>query len=163
MNEHGDLSTKINSLASELRELTEQELELVQHTLDAIRKTRSEHLHFLGNMLGIELPDRDAEIPEAKLHLGLHNKNYFGVTQGGALYTFADITIGFIIMSRLETSKRVATLELKMNYLKPGTGNVLRCVPTILHWGKRTIVAECKIANDQGDLVATALGTFYYE
>lgn len=160
------LSTKIEQLQREISKLSEDELQLLEHSLTAIRQTRQQGLHFFGNLVGIELPDwnepgKQVHEQEVKLHLGPHITNYFGVAQGGALYTFADIAIGSLIMSRLGPGKVVATIELKMNYLLPGTGNVLRCTPTILHWGKRTVVAECKIKNEQDQLVATAVGTFY--
>lgn len=147
-------------LAEELRRLNGEELGLVRHTLRAIRKSRIKDLHFYGHFLGVELPEKDAAVPESKMYLGPHNANYFGVAQGGALYSFADVTIGYLILSKLEPGKRLVTLELKMNYVKPGTGSVLRCVPDILHWGRRTVVAECRIRNEQDQLVATALGTF---
>ncbi|TCS71600.1 hypothetical protein EDD64_12512 [Effusibacillus lacus] len=51
-------------------------------------------------------------------------------------------------------------VNLSFPFVKSGTGRMLRCLPAILHWGKRTIVSECKILNEQDQLVATAMGTF---
>ncbi|BCJ86392.1 PaaI family thioesterase [Effusibacillus dendaii] len=156
-------AAKIQSLAEQLAELDDQELDLVQHTIRAIRKSRTKDFHFYGNFLDIELPDRDDLEQVAKMRLGPHVENYFGVAQGGAVYTLADVSMGYLILSRLEPERRVATLELKMNYIRPGTGDALRCKSEILHWGRNTIVAECKIVNDQDQLVATALGTFFHQ
>ena len=93
--------------------------------------------------------------------LGPHNVNTYGVAQGGSLYTLADVAIGFMILKRLEDDQKVFTLEMKMNFIKKGAGAYLTATPTILRWGKTTVVAECTIEDSEGELVAKALGTFY--
>jgi uncharacterized protein (TIGR00369 family) len=147
----------LNQIHQDLGTRSLEELEQVQHVLASFDKAKAERLHYLGHFLGIELhPDEDA-----KMHLGMHNGNTYGVTQGGALYAFADIDIGYRIMSKLSEEEKVFTLEMKMNYVKPGQGNMLIAKTDLLHWGRQTVVAQCRIEDESGDLVAHALGTFF--
>ena len=58
--------------------------------------------------------------------LGPHNLNTYGVAQGGALYTLADVSIGFLILSDVSEGQKVLTLEMKMNFIKKGAGAYLQ-------------------------------------
>ncbi|MFB4164660.1 PaaI family thioesterase [Alteribacillus sp. JSM 102045] len=69
------------------------------------------------------------------MDLGLQNKNIYGVAQGGAIYTLADVAIGFKIFSELKEHQKVFTLELKTNFIKKGKGNQLIAEPRFIHWG----------------------------
>lgn len=149
---------QLERIRERLAELDSEELAQVEHVLDTLRLTKQVDLHYLGNFLGITC---DFEKNEVKMKLGFHNANSIGVAQGGALYTLADVAIGFQILNRVAEEKKVVTLELKINYIKPGQGKELIAKPEVLRWGGRTVVAQCGIWDEQGDLVAQALGTFY--
>jgi uncharacterized protein (TIGR00369 family) len=95
------------------------------------------------------------------MRLGLQNGNTYGVAQGGAIYTLADVAIGFSILKEVSKEEKVFTLELKMNFIEKGEGARLIAEPVILRQGKSTVVAECNITDETGKLVAKALGTFY--
>jgi uncharacterized protein (TIGR00369 family) len=86
------------------------------------------------------------------MHLGLHNKYRYGNAQGGALYTLADVTIAQSIIAQLPEGTNISTLELKMNYFKPGQGKYLRAKGSILHWGRKTVGGECDILDESGQL-----------
>lgn len=147
----------LQKISSSLASLTLEELQQIEHVMESLNKTKVEKLHYLGHFLGIEWQPEGS----SRMHLGLHNSNTYGAAQGGALYAFADITIGYRIMCDLAESEKVVTLEMKMNYVKPGQGKVLTAKPNILHWGRQTVVGDCSIVDESGDLVAHALGTFF--
>jgi uncharacterized protein (TIGR00369 family) len=149
---------RIEEITDQLQNYTIEELEQVQHAITAMNLAQNGRLHYIGRFLGIDL-----DSPEAvQMQLGPHNANTYGVAQGGALYTLADIALGFSILEGSDRGNRkVYTLELKMNYIKPGAGKVLTARPQILHRGRKTVVGQCAIEDEQGDLVAQALGTFY--
>ena len=134
-----------------------EELHQVQHVLKTLRSSRAEGaLHYLGQFLGIEFESEDL----VYMNLGMQNANTYGVAQGGALYTLADVAIGYKLLPRLQENQQVFTLELKVNYIKQGRGKVVAAKPKILHFGKRTVVAECSIEDENNSLIAQALGTF---
>ncbi|MED4352820.1 PaaI family thioesterase [Schinkia azotoformans] len=147
----------LNELYDNIERCSIEELELLQHLANSLNKTRESGFHFLGHSLGIELAVEN----EAVMHLGLHNENRYGNAQGGAIYTLADVTIAKQIIDKLPDDKNVYTLEMKMNYFKPGHGKQLHAKSSILHWGRKTVVGECDILDEGEELVAKAIGTFY--
>jgi uncharacterized protein (TIGR00369 family) len=51
--------------------------------------------------------------------------------------------------------------DLKVNYISAGEPvGELRASSRIVHAGRRTVVAECRIEGGDGRLIATASGTF---
>jgi uncharacterized protein (TIGR00369 family) len=93
--------------------------------------------------------------------LGAFNANTYGVAQGGAVYTLADVAIGYAILKRLNRNQKVFTIEMKMNFIKKGKGSKLHAKTEIIHWGRKTLVTQCQIHDDTGDIIAQSLGTFF--
>ncbi|MGO1060759.1 PaaI family thioesterase [Planococcus sp. FY231025] len=154
---------KLEVIQQQLAKLNEKELGEVAHLLSLYgESSRTLHpdalpMHFLGRFLGItQHADGTAE-----MELGLQNENTYGVAQGGAIYTLADVAIGFKILKNLTEEEKVFTLELKVNFIEKGQGSRLVAMPVILRQGRSTVVCECTVVDDKGTLVAKALGTFY--
>lgn len=158
-NNRGQLEELQNGLAA----LNEKELAEMAYVLslygESSRMQRPDTvpMHFLGRFLGIE---QHAD-GTAEMKLGQQNGNTYGVAQGGAVYTLADVAIGFSILKTLGEGEKVFTLELKVNFIEKGQGDRLLAVPVILRRGRSTVAAECTVTDDNGTLVAKALGTFY--
>ncbi len=89
------------------------------------------------------------------------NTNTFGVTQGGAIYSLADVAIGYRILDQLKEKQKVFTLEMKMNFIKKGKGAKLAAKTELFHWGRQTVVIQCQILDENVEIVAHSLGTFY--
>jgi uncharacterized protein (TIGR00369 family) len=147
----------INAVISQLQKLTMEQLEQVHKGIEATISSSEGGLHAFGRFLGIEWGENE----QVSMLLGVHNANTYGVAQGGALYSLADIAIGYYILKRLPPEEQVFTLEMKMNFIKKGIGNRLYAVPRILHWGRTTVVADCEIIDEEQNMVAMSLGTFY--
>lgn len=148
---------KLDRITTKLEQLSETELDHAEKFLDALfTKEEKPFNHYLGKFLEI---NQEADLFTMKL--GKQTENTYGVAQGGAVFSLADIAIGFYLIKQLPEEINVFTLELKMNFIKAGTGAYLRAVPSILHLGNTTSVTECEIFNDKEELVAKAFGTFY--
>ena len=79
-----------------------------------------------------------------------------GFVHGGVIATLADHTAGGAARS-VSGDKDVLTVEFKINYLRPATGDRLRCSATVLRAGKTAIVAEALVyANNAGKEVLVA-------
>ena len=79
-----------------------------------------------------------------------------GFVHGGVIATLADHTAGGAARS-VSGDKDVLTVEFKINYLRPATGDRLRCSATVLRAGKAAIVAEALVyANNAGKEVLVA-------
>ncbi|MBZ5508893.1 MAG: PaaI family thioesterase [Acidobacteriia bacterium] len=79
-----------------------------------------------------------------------------GFVHGGVIATLADHTAGGAARS-VSGTKDVLTVEFKINYLRPASGDRLRCSATVLRAGKTAIVAEALVyANNAGEEVLVA-------
>jgi acyl-CoA thioesterase len=67
--------------------------------------------------------------------------------------------MGQAVATMLAHGERAVTVESKMNYFRPGSGELLRSESEVVHRGRSLANVECRIwAGDR--LVATANGTF---
>ncbi|WP_233523118.1 PaaI family thioesterase [Peribacillus saganii] len=150
------MDAKINEISEALQAMSADELDQISHVIDALRNPER-GLHYNGTLLGINVDDAG----EITMQLGKQNSNFYNVAQGGAIFTLADIALGNYIMTKIPKDTDVVTLELKMNYIRPGKGEKLYAKPSISHMGKNTVVADCTIIDENEKLVAKALGTFF--
>jgi uncharacterized protein (TIGR00369 family) len=81
---------------------------------------------------------------------------------GGLLATLCDGALGIAALSCVvENQQVVATIEMKINYLKPVfEGDELIAQANVISAGKRLIVSECKVYNQSKELICIASGTF---
>ena len=77
---------------------------------------------------------------------------------GGVILSLADAAAHHAIASLLEDGELHATVEVKMNFISPGSLGVLEAEGVIIHKGRRISVSQVTIR--QGDrLIAKAQGT----
>jgi uncharacterized protein (TIGR00369 family) len=94
-----------------------------------------------------------AELQPAEYHY-----NPLGTVHGGVLATLLDTATGCAVHSTLPHGYGYTSIDLSTKFLRPVTvaSGVLRCVGTVLSRGRRTALAEAKLTDGQGRLVATA-------
>jgi acyl-CoA thioesterase len=83
-----------------------------------------------------------------------------GVLHGAAVYAMVDTSMGAALASLLDPDENCATIEIKINYLRPVRAGSLDCHTEVVHKGNRVVTLESSVEND-GRLVARALGTYY--
>lgn len=88
------------------------------------------------------------------------HKQVHGVVHGGVLAGLADTAAGLAIYSALPRGTRLATIEMKINYLEPVHAGRLLAEARLLRKGRNFAVAECDVRDSASRLVATALLTF---
>ena len=94
----------------------------------------------------IEFPVRDFLFnPQGSLH-------------GGVIATVMDISMGHLL--RHETGAGGATLEMKLQYLRPLTGGRARCEAKVLRRGRSVAFLESRLYDDAGRLAAVATSTW---
>lgn len=87
--------------------------------------------------------------------------NPSGVVHGGFAATLLDTAVGCAVFTTIAAGQSYTTIELKVNYLKPitaATGRV-RGIGTVLHRGGRTAMAEGRLEDEAGVLLAHATTT----
>ncbi len=82
------------------------------------------------------------------------------VAQGGAIAAVADSAVALALMSLTWPNTKIATIELKINYMKPFKEGTIEAEAKIMKKGKRVSVAYVEVKDDQGDFVAVGLMTY---
>ena len=110
------------------------------------------------NLLGIRL--QELRPGEATLVLPFRPeiRNPWGSVHGGIVTGLADAAGGCALYTRTPPEQRVSSIELKVNFLKPLTGDA-RAEARVLHHGTRTGVSYVEVHGPSG-LAAVALLTF---
>lgn len=77
-----------------------------------------------------------------------------GVLHGGVIMGFADTMGGTCAFLNLPEDAETSTLESKTNFFRPVTGGTIEAVSRPLHVGKKTIVVEVTVRDENGKDVA---------
>ena len=89
---------------------------------------------------------------------GLINSN--GVVHGGVVSSAADAATAVALLSLMKPGERMATTEMKINFIKPVQACDIIAEAHILHRGGHTAVGDVTVRDGSGHLVAKALTTF---
>lgn len=90
-----------------------------------------------------------------------HHLNTMGRLHGGVLCTIADTAMGIAHACSLPEGKTSATVEMKINFLRPvAAGIKLRAEGKVVRNGRTVAMVECDVTDEKGRLVARANGTF---
>jgi uncharacterized protein (TIGR00369 family) len=91
--------------------------------------------------------------------LDLH-KQIYRVVHGGVLAMLADTAGGIAAFLAAPTGTRVATIEMKINFLEPVEHGEIKADARVLRQGRTTSVVDCDVTDQDGRLVSKALMTF---
>lgn len=88
--------------------------------------------------------------------------NPMATVHGGAIATMLDTAMGCAVQTRLDATRWCATLELKMNYVRPIQVNVEEILGEgrIIHLGRQTALTEGLVRDGKGKLYVHATATF---
>ena len=94
--------------------------------------------------LGITVTDVGDGWCETSLNVTDRHRQQHGYVHAGVLATMADHTAGGAARSA-SGERDVITVEFKVNFFRPVTGDRLRCRSQVLRAGKSIIVAEAEV------------------
>ncbi|MEH7012011.1 PaaI family thioesterase [Neobacillus niacini] len=138
--------------------LMEEEASYIrQHVEDSIQKTKENGIHFFGNFIGMNFLGFKGDVFISEVEAKPHLLNTFQVLQGGAQTTISDVTMGFML---LQLYGDVVTLEMKTNFISPGSGKVFQAKSKVVGKAGRHILCECRLENEEGILISYSTGTF---
>src|SRR3984957_3372417 len=89
-------------------------------------------------------------------HLQVH-----GVVHGGGLAALADTAGGLASYMACPLGTRVATVEMKINYLEGVERGSITADARVVRIGRHLSVVDCDVTDNSGRLVAKALMTFF--
>jgi len=124
-----------------------------------ITAAASEQIRF-WRLIGMEL--EDVKKGWARLRVPYSEKltNAVGRLHGGVIFSAADSATGVALLGLLKQREQIATLEIKINYLKPVVAEDITAEARIVHRGKQTAVGDVDVFGASGGLIAKALSTY---
>ena len=114
----------------------------------------------LGELLGIEIVDMEADGAAVELEADDRHVNAHGTVHGGAIATLIDTAMGAAVRREDTGDEAPVTIEMKVTYLRPAKPGRLRAEGAIRRRGNRIVVAEADVFDADGEAVAHGIGTF---
>ena len=111
---------------------------------------------------GISLVSLEHGQAESRLEITEAHSQQDDFAHAGVMATMADHTAGYAAFSVVTKDYRILTLEFKINFLRPATGEGLVCRARVLQQGKNILVSDSEVfsqRNGEEKLVAKALVT----
>lgn len=112
-------------------------------------------------LVDFHLVEVDAGRVVFEFHPAEWQYNPAGTVHGGIACTVLDSATACAAHSTLPAGAGVITLEVKINYLRPITGEAgpMRCEARVIHKGSRIALAEAKMFDRKGRLYTSAVST----
>jgi len=109
--------------------------------------------------LGLETEALGEGTARLALRLEPHMTNSFGTAHGGVIMTLLDVALCTAARTLHPDSTGVMTIDLSTSFIGAGTGPRLLAEARVLKNGRSIIFAEGEARNEDGSLVAKAIGT----
>lgn len=149
----------------------EQELD---NLLDTLLRTFEEKVPF-NKLLGLRI--QSLQLDEVKLRLDMREEligNFVhGTLHGGVIAAVLDVAGAMIaianvfqsqeqlsVAEHMEGIDKTATIDIRIDFLRPGRGDYFIVSSNILRVGKRIAVTRMELHNDKGVLIAIGTGSY---
>jgi uncharacterized protein (TIGR00369 family) len=96
-----------------------------------------------------------------QMRVSARHKQVHGVVHGGVIAALADTAGGLATYMACPRGRRVATVEMKINYLEAVERGVLHADARVVRIGAHIAVVDCDIRDSDHRLVGKALMTFF--
>jgi uncharacterized protein (TIGR00369 family) len=96
-----------------------------------------------------------------RMPVNARHKQVHGVVHGGVLAALADTAGGLATYMACPRGARVATVEMKINFLEAVEAGHVTAEAEVVRIGRHIAVTDCDLRDDSGRLVAKALMTFF--
>jgi acyl-CoA thioesterase len=113
-----------------------------------------------GKLFGFELASIERGTAVMTMLVRKRHKQVHGVVHGGILASLADTAGALAAYPLLPRKTRLATVEMKINYLEPVDKGRILAEASILRLGRTLAVVEVEIQDAGGTLAAKALITY---
>jgi len=129
-----------------------------------MRRVMEEHIAF-NKHLGLKVESFAPSAPQLRFDMRpeLVGNPTRQILHGGVISATLDVAGGFAIMLSLAADMtgiptsfpNMGTIDLRVDYLRPGRGKYFIATARIVRKGKRIAVTHMELHNDTGDLIAT--------
>ena len=129
-----------------------------------LRQVMEEYIAF-NKYLGLKVESFDAQAPKLRFDMRpeLVGNPVRKILHGGVISAVLDVAGGFAIMLSIAGESPVTptsfpnmgTIDLRVDYLRPGHGRHFIATARIVRKGNRIAVVHMEMHNDTGELIAT--------
>jgi uncharacterized protein (TIGR00369 family) len=129
-----------------------------------MRKVMEQHIAF-NKYLGLKVESFDLVAPKLRFDMRpeLVGNPARQILHGGVISATLDVAGGFAIMLSLAAEMtaiptsfpNMGTIDLRVDYLRPGRGKYFVATARIVRKGSRIAVTHMELHNDEGKLIAT--------
>ena len=129
---------------------------------ERISRLKEEFFQGFIKTCGVNLVSLERGRAESRLELTGAHSQQDDFAHAGVMATMADHTAGYAAFSVVTEDYRILTLEFKINFLRPATGDELICRARVVKEGKNILVADSEVFSQRSGeekLVAKALVT----
>lgn len=78
------------------------------------------------------------------------------IAQAHAIRQMKDVSVGELILR----FGKMSTLNIRVDYLRPGAGKDFRCVSKVIRAGNKVAVAQMELFNDKDELISMGTGSY---
>jgi acyl-CoA thioesterase len=111
-------------------------------------------------LLGIEIVKMRKGVSTLRMRFRKELTHALGMMHGGAIASLADSAVAMALITLVDPSDRITTIEFKVNFVAPVEEGKLTAQAKILHRGGKTAVGDVEVLNEKGDLVAKVIATY---
>ncbi len=131
-----------------------------QHpTADVLRKRLA--ATNIAKQFGFALTKAEAGHVIIDMPVDKRHKQTHGVVHGGVLAALADTAGGLATYMACQPGRRVATIEMKINYLEAVSSGRVSAEARVVRLGAHIAVIDCDVRDETRRLVGKALMTFF--
>ncbi len=114
----------------------------------------------VGQFFGFALKAAEPGRAVLLLRVKPHHRQVHGVVHGGVMAALADTAGGMATYMTVPRGTRVATVEMKINFLEAVEKGTVVAEARVLRCGRNFAVVDCDVRDSAGRLAAKALMTF---
>ena len=138
----------MNRTEKKIARLAAKELSAKLRTTNVIRQ------------FGFELLEADVHHVVLRMRVTPRHLQVHGVVHGGVMAALVDSAGGLSVYLHLPPGSRVATVEMKINYLEGVEKGIVKADARVIRLGRHFAVVDCDVREADGRMCAKALMTF---
>ena len=109
--------------------------------------------------LGIKVDSLEKGVARLSMLVKPEFMTSWGTAHGGSILSLLDITLSMTARTLYDPPRSVMTIDLSTQFISTATG-MLKAEGRVMKAGQSTIFCEGEARDEQGELVAKAIGTF---
>lgn len=111
----------------------------------------------------LNITGTEAEPGQATLYMEIKRDKHMNTNQtlhGGVTASLLDTASGMSVRTLLDETETIATVNLSINFLKPGFSGKLTAKGRVKSKGKKMATVEAEVFDEKNNLLANSIATF---